>query len=353
MAKKRDFEKRNKVAKVQEHDRRVAEGFSLINEHEATGSRAYVEPSIATKAIRNAFDALREVDRLESDVYEAEKKLNKAKTKYEEKIRRRLEGEGAKDLVYSAKRLGMYDYSRLLRNEWRFDKQGNAMYSDQEITGPFNAEICDYVCLGFPSKSIERLTTAIKTEYEKTPNATLRIEQLLLNHLSRISTRKYLRVSDATIRQEFRISKRGRENAKLLWPGIYHHEPAHMHKSNSGLDCDTNDMPMELVAQEIPKSLEKSAFRQDDKMLLDEDVAHASKRMEQMLEKLRDAVSGNLITAHDELRGAMWLGSVDKHTSKIKDKVLERIKNLQESFCGQLLKDANPGSTSWANVRKR
>jgi len=353
MAKKRDFEKRNKVAKVQEHDRRVAEGFSLSNEHEATGRRAYVEPSIATKAIRNAFDALREVDRIESGVCEAERKLNKAKAKYEQKTRRRLEGEGAKDLVYSAKRPGMYDYSRLLRNDWRFDKQGNAMYSDQEITGPFNAEICEYVCLGFPSKSIEHLTTAIKSEYKKTPNATLRIEQLLLNHLSRISTRKCLRVSHATIRQEFKISKRGLENAKKLWPGIYHHEQARMHKRNNGLDCDINDMPMESVSQECPKCLEKSASRQDDKMLLDEEVAHASKRMEQMLEKLRDAISGILITAHDELRGAMWLGSVDKHTSRIKGKVLDRIKNLQERYGGKLLTDANPRSTSWANVRKR
>jgi hypothetical protein len=72
-----------------------------------------------------------------------------------------------------------------------------------------------------------------------------------------------------------------------------------------------------------------------------------------MLGKLRDAVSGNLITAHDELRGAMWLGSVDKHTSRIKGKVLDRIKNLQERYGGKLLTDANPRSTSWANMRKR
>jgi hypothetical protein len=150
------------------------------------------------------------------------------------------------------------------------------MYSDQEITGPFNAEICEYVCLGFPLKSIKNLMETIEDEYKKTPGATLRIEQLLLNHLSRISTRKYLRVSHATIRQEFKISKRGLENAKKLWPGIYHHEQARMHKRNNRLDCDINDMPMESVSQDCPKCVEKSASRQNDKMLLDEEVAHAS-----------------------------------------------------------------------------
>jgi len=50
----------------------------------------------------------------------------------------------------------------------------------------------------------------------------LRVERILLDRLSRISTRKeYQRLSKSTIRQAFQINRKALNKAQLLWPEIY------------------------------------------------------------------------------------------------------------------------------------
>lgn len=142
--------------------------------------------------------------------------------KFQKAVERRLLGEGARDLVFTAKHQEEVDYGKILGEDWRFDSDGTTMYSRQTtVTGVF-AEKSEYLCLGFPQKVIERLQAEVNEHLNKTPNAVLRVERILLDRLSRISIRKeYQRLSKSTIRQAFKINRKALNKAQLLWPKIF------------------------------------------------------------------------------------------------------------------------------------
>ena len=105
--------------------------------------------------------------------------------------------------------------------------------------------------------------------------------------------------------------------------------------------------------QECPKCGGRSASRQDGKRFLDVDVAHAGETVDRAIAKLNQAASEALAGAYQGLRVVHGYGSEHNHTHRIKEAVTSRLTSLKERYGGQLLKDGNPGATSWAIVRKR
>jgi hypothetical protein len=164
----------------------------------------------STKDLKNrSGDAFKDLDQVVKD---------------QKAVERRLLGEGARDLVFTAKHQEEVDYGKVLAEDWRFDSDGTTMFSGQATatTTSVFAKKSEYLCLGFPQKVIECIQAEVNDHLNKTPNAVLRVERILLDRLSRISTRKeYQRLSKSTIRQAFKINRKALDKAQLLWPEIF------------------------------------------------------------------------------------------------------------------------------------
>ena len=171
---------------------------------------------------KKTHDALLAQVKLQEEQAKREAEARVQLEKDQKAVERRLLGEGARDLVFTAKHQEEVDYGQMLGEDWRFDSDGTTMYSGQAtVTGVF-AEKSEYLCLGFPQEVIQRLQAEVNDHLNKTPNAVLRVERILLDRLSRISTRKeYQRLSKSTIRQAFKINRKALNKAQLLWPEIY------------------------------------------------------------------------------------------------------------------------------------
>ena len=113
------------------------------------------------------------------------------------------------------------------------------------------------------------------------------------------------------------------------------------------LECGQCGIPLETVTQECPKCGGRSASRQDGKRFLDVDVAHAGETVERAIAKLNQAASEALAGAYQGLRVVHGYGSGHNHSHRIKEAVINRLASLQKRYGGQLLKDGNPGLTSW------
>ena len=128
-------------------------------------------------------------------------------------------------MFFTASHTGKVDYAKILAEEWRFDSEGMTMYFNQAVMVNCFAEKSEYLCLGFPRRIIEGLEVELFEHLKRTPNAVFRVERILLDRLSRISTRKECRrISDSTIRQVFKIKKKALKKAQLLWPQIYNYK---------------------------------------------------------------------------------------------------------------------------------
>ena len=119
------------------------------------------------------------------------------------------------------------------------------------------------------------------------------------------------------------------------------------------LECGQCGIPLDTLAKECPKCGEKRAVRQDGKMYLEVDLAHARETVEKALAKLNQAASEALAGAYMGLRVVHGYGSGHNHTHLIKEAVQKRLLALQERYGGKLIQDGNPGATMWQIVQKR
>jgi len=173
---------------------------------------------------KKTHDALLAQAKLQEEQAKQDAETKVQLEKDQKAVERRLLGEGARDLVFTAKHQEEVDYGKILAEDWRFDSDGTTMFSGQATatTTSVFAKKSEYLCLGFPQKVIERIQAEVNDHLNKTPHAVLRVERILLDWLSRISTRKeYQRLSKSTIRQAFKINRKALDKAQLLWPEIF------------------------------------------------------------------------------------------------------------------------------------
>jgi hypothetical protein len=226
MAKRRDFEKANAIAKVKtaKLELYLEKLFGKLPKHRSKPTTRK-HPSKDTQKIREYFEKTRQLQKQAQSDAEAKARLEKAQKKQERAIERLYEGDGAIDIVFTASHPGKVDYAKILTEEWRFDSEGMAMYFNQAVIENCFAEKSEYLCLGFPRKIIERLQVELFEHLKATPNSILRLERILVDRLSRISLRiKCVRISDSTIRQVFKIKKKALKKAQQLWPDKYHYK---------------------------------------------------------------------------------------------------------------------------------
>jgi len=223
MARRRNFEKANRIAKVKkaDFDRYQDEVFGK----EPKDRR---NPSAERKLTRNEqimqkyFKIMRKQKEQAKQAAEENAKLEKEKRKQQNAIQRRLDGEKAVDLVFTAIHSERIDYEKVLSEDWRFNSERVAVYFCQKVGSPVPAVKCEYLCLGFPKKIVDQLQSEIRVHLQKTPHAILRVERLLIDRLSRISLRlSWKRISESTIRQVFQINKKALKKAQKRWPDTY------------------------------------------------------------------------------------------------------------------------------------
>ena len=223
MARRRDFEKANRIAKVKKHDfERYQEGIFGKEPKDKSNPSANRKLTKKEEFIQKYFKIIRQQKEKAKRELELKAKAEKELRKKEKAAERKAEGEESKELVFTARHPRMVNYGKLMEEEWRFDSDGNVMYFAQAYAGSLLADASEYLCVGFPQAVIDRLKAEIAAQSAKTPSAILRIERVLIDRLSRISTRKQCRrISEGMIRQVFWINKKALKRALELWPEFY------------------------------------------------------------------------------------------------------------------------------------
>jgi len=223
MAQRRDFEKARRIAKVKkaDFDRYQEEFFG--KEPKARGNTGAEKKLTKNERIMQAyFKIMRKQREQAKRAAEERVRQEKEQKKQQKEAQRRLNGEKAVDLIFTAIHSGRIDYGKVLSEDWRFDSEGVTMYFNQAVMVNCFAEKSEYLCLGFPRKIIDLLQVELSEHLKTTPNSILRLERILVDRLSRISLRiESRRISDSTIRQVFKLKKKALKKAQLLWPEIY------------------------------------------------------------------------------------------------------------------------------------
>lgn len=223
MARRRDFEKGNRIAKVikADFDRHQEKIFGKEHKNRS-------KPSADRKLTKNEqimqkhFKIMRKQKEQAEQAAEENAKLEKVKRKQQYAIQRRLDGEKAVDLVFTAIHMERIDYEKVLSEDWRFNSDRGAVYFCQKVGSPVPAVKCEYLCLGFPKRIVDQLKSEIGSHLQKTPHAILRVERVLIDRLSQISQRQsWQRISETKIRQVFQINKKALKKAQKRWPDIY------------------------------------------------------------------------------------------------------------------------------------
>lgn len=219
MAQRRDFEKAGRIAKVRKADfDRYMELF-FGKEPKARGNTTAEKKLTKNERIMQAYFKIMRKQR-EQAKRAAEEMVRQEKEQKE--AQRKLNGENAVDLLFTAIHSGKIDYGKVLGEDWCFDSEKAALYFKHKVEEPVYAEKSEYLCLGFPRRLLEQLECEIRSHLQKTPHAIIRVERILIDRLSQVSKRQcWQRVSESTIRQVFQINKKALKRAQKCWPEIY------------------------------------------------------------------------------------------------------------------------------------
>jgi hypothetical protein len=223
MAQRRDFEKAGRIAKVKKADYDRYQEKVFGKEPKARGNTSAVKKLTKNERIMQAyFKIMRKQREQTKRAAEERMRQEKEQKKQQKEAQRRLNGEKAADLLFTAIHSGRIDYGKVLSEDWCFNSEREAVYFNQKVEEPVHAEKSEYLCLGFPKKLVEQLECEIRSHLQKTPHAIIRVERILIDRLSQISRRQcWKRVSESTIRQVFQINKKALKRAQKCWPEIY------------------------------------------------------------------------------------------------------------------------------------
>jgi hypothetical protein len=226
MARRRDFEKAKRIAKVREDNfKRSQERIFGKEPRQRDNPNAYRAKFKPKPFTLEELKKIREKKDLELENVRQRHIIEKQRKKQRHLLWLRTEGHGAKDLLFIADHTKPKNYGNMLEDNWWFDSKGNTLFEKVSQTTPILAQKSEYLCLGFPEKIIENLKTEIVFNLKKTPSAVSRIEQILIERLCCISIRKnWFIVSEGTIRQVFEIKRKALKNGQRKWPNLFQYK---------------------------------------------------------------------------------------------------------------------------------